>query len=796
MVFTYAIRELKRHARYSLLFVLNITLGLFGLCLLESFKTAIQDQIRNTSQIQAGGDLIVSSQMPIPKDLILKISTVLNDMGTSFETGEVEELFTMVSSGDISRLVQIRSQDLTLPFYGEIKLNPGNFKKRAFENENTVWVYPELLLQLKAKVGDKIKVAGTPFVITNIVENDSASVFGRGSLAPRIYMSRSNVHKLGLIQKGSRVSYKKIYKLSEKDRVQHFVSELQSQIKDPSIRIRSHVDESESNARALTYLGDYLGLVALVALLLSSIGTIYLFRAHLLSRLKEYAVLKMLGCSSRKISNIIVVQIAALAILGALLSILFSFLLFPLISSWVRRLIPFDINLILEPTTIVLLFLVGLGGTLLSVFPLVFKLRAISPNVLFQESTSRTLSFTLKDVLLWIPFVGFFYALAVWQCHSVINAFAFCVLLLCSAIVLALLCHMGLRLLEKCLPKSNFKLRYALLELTRKPLETTTVFVALGLGGMLPMLISTLESTLNIEFSFESNQNRASLFLFDIQEEQVESLDKHMKTLNSPLVTISPLIRARLQTVNGKPYERADTDGLQTRESERNARSGNRTFNLTERQKLSESETVSKGRYFLNRFDPKKQALAEISLEEQFAKRMDLHIGDHLGFDVLGATQEGEVVGLRRVKWVTFQPNFFIQFQEGVFDGAPKTYLASMGAMSMDQMIDIQNHIVQYFPNVSIVDVGRVVDQILEVSNQMSTGLEIMALLVLLCSVVVFFSIQAFHVQRARVERKTLRLLGCNTKSISVIESHHRWILLTSALCVGFVACFLVAMPL
>ncbi|MCB0273116.1 MAG: hypothetical protein KDD46_08880, partial [Bdellovibrionales bacterium] len=74
MVFTYAIRELKRHARYSLLFVLNITLGLFGLCLLESFKTAIQDQIRNTSQIQAGGDLIVSSQMPIPKDLILKIS--------------------------------------------------------------------------------------------------------------------------------------------------------------------------------------------------------------------------------------------------------------------------------------------------------------------------------------------------------------------------------------------------------------------------------------------------------------------------------------------------------------------------------------------------------------------------------------------------------------------------------------------------------------------------------------------------------------------------------------------------
>ena len=120
---------------------------------------------------------------------------------------------------------------------------------------------------------------------------------------------------------------------------------------------------------------------------------------------------------------------------------------------------------------------------------------------------------------------------------------------------------------------------------------------------------------------------------------------------------------------------------------------------------------------------------AEVSLEERFAERMGLKLGDLLTFNVHEVPIVAKVINLRKVKWNSFQPNFFILFQPGVLDDAPATYLASMGGLDKLERMNYQNLIVKEFPNVSVIDVTRTVERVLKISDQMVLALRFMAYL-------------------------------------------------------------------
>jgi len=54
-----------------------------------------------------------------------------------------------------------------------------------------------------------------------------------------------------------------------------------------------------------------------------------------------------------------------------------------------------------------------------------------------------------------------------------------------------------------------------------------------------------------------------------------------------------------------------------------------------------------------------------------------VHVGDSLMFDVAGETFDVRVASVRKVKWDSFQPNFFIVFAPGVLDDTAGSYLTS-----------------------------------------------------------------------------------------------------------------------
>src|SRR5690606_5358774 len=219
-----------------------------------------------------------------------------------------------------------------------------------------------------------------------------------------------------------------------------------------------------------------------------------------------------------------------------------------------------------------------------------------------------------------------------------------------------------------------------------------------------------------------------------------------------------------LEQVNGQPFQKRKLDEKEfTREEENENRFRNRGFNLTYRQELTESETLISGRAF----SPASQgSIPEVSLEQRFAKRLDLGIGDKLTFDIQGIPIEALVVSLRKVRWTSFQPNFFIQFAEGILQDAPKTHLLTLPAMSMEKKMDLQNQVIDAFPNVSIIDVTKLVERLSELLNQMSVTLQILALVTLIVGAFILFTVATFMAEERKADVAIMKAIGVKFRRI------------------------------
>ncbi len=193
-------------------------------------------------------------------------------------------------------------------------------------------------------------------------------------------------------------------------------------------------------------------------------------------------------------------------------------------------------------------------------------------------------------------------------------------------------------------------------------------------------------------------------------------------------------------------------------------------FNFSSREQLDASETVVEGPPMstVPWAADANQPFA-ISMEREFGERLQVGIGDRLVVDILGIELEGQVVNLRKVRWNSFQPNFFMLVQKGVLDDAPKTYLASVSRVEKEKKEALVNRLTAAFPNVSVIDVSGTVAQLSNIAGQLSQSLRFMAGLAMAIGLVTVVSIARQEALRREREINLLRVLGAGIGRIRTI---------------------------
>ncbi len=775
-MFNEILRDFRWNRKFHLFFILNLSFGLIGLVGLLGFKSSFQESINKRSRNILGSDLAIHSRMSFTDDQIKKVESVLPDGYTKVHG---LSMFSMIKTGEKTRLVNVRSLPEGFPFYGVLELRKPSERTESFNNGHSVWVYPELATQLGLEIGDKISLGHAEFVVENIVDKDPQQSFQMGAMAPKVYISEEGEKRANLYQKGSTARHSIHFKFKKLEDLEAISKKVEAVFTEVGPRVVTPQKTGEQVGRFLQYLSDFLGLVSLVALFLSSVGLFYLFRSFISKKRREMAIYLALGRTKTEIRKYYILYLMILGLAGTLIGIVVGNALFLSVSALITKIFTFNMEFHMDVQYTILAFVIGTLGTFLIGFPLLQRGLQAGANDLFQEDMRKV---NLKPGIGWfVPWFIFYWMVGVVVSHSIKIGSLFFGLFFLQAILGVGLLYPFFKLMERISRRFRLTTKHALLYLSRHKASSMAAFLAIAQGVLLLTLIPQIRAGLHSELNDVDGTKIPTLFLFDIQEEQVKDVEKFFKDREAPLQGITPMIRGRITAINDKEFKRPEGRAL-TREEEREFRFRNRGTNLSYRAILHESETIIDGNPFTGNYDSTSKKLPELSIETRYAKRLGIEMGDKVSFEILGMPVEAKVINIRKVKWTSFHPNFFLMFQPGVLDDAPKTFLGVSDQLTVDQKNKIQMELFEQFPNVSVVDITRVVERILNVLSQMSVAMGAMALLSLLAGLFVLYSLISHQIDERSKDAGLFKMMGFGSSELrSVILKEFVLLTLTAS---------------
>jgi putative ABC transport system permease protein len=735
-----SLRELRGQKTFVILFCINVSFGLIGLGLIDTWRQAFQDTIASRSQSMLGADVQISTRRTWEDREIAIVEKETAANGSKIARSST--LYTMASVTSKSRLIELRAMEAPLPFYGKITLkdNPQN-RVQLSDQSNAIWIYPEIAQALGLEVGSTLKLGDSVFVVSGVIEDDPAGAWAGSSVAPRAYINFEALQGTGLVRKGSTVWSSFMIKTSTEIESKVVINNLSNLLDDPGVNISDHRQAGEQSARLFKYLTDYLSLVSITALIMTGIAASWLYRHYFRRRRKSTAIYICLGATRYEAFSVGLFQVVFLGIVSSLFAAIVSVSLSGVLVNVVHDFVPWALTPGFGLGVFAKLVFVSVGTCLVVCLPWLLETRNISPTQLLNESSTteqgkrkfQTLSLSIQ--------LMFFTGLAIWQSKSPTTGLIFSGALIVATLVILLSSRGIHKILSGVTQNFSSPVKHGILRSIRCIDESTPAIVALGLATILTVLLPTLREVLRNELNVSSDKGVPSMFIFDIQDEQKVPLETLLTELKANLQLVSPMIRGRLLTQNGSTIVREESEVTDSRDAERSKAMRNRGYNLSYRSALDPSEKTIEGAFQGKVFNSSLGAIPEISVEKNFADRTKIEMGDVLKFEIEGVEIEGKVTSFRTVKWGSFQPNFFILFQPGVLDDAPKTWVASIGQTSSELKIEMQNRIVEKFPNISTIDVERVLKRLIDLLEKTSIALGALALLCVLSGFLVLASI-------------------------------------------------------
>lgn len=769
MLWKMALKEIRYNRLFSFLFLFNVAIGLLGLVTIENFKVSFEQVLGERAKNLLGADIALSSRFPLTKEKREKFHSLVK--GENYSETNLLTMFSMGKGSKSSRLVFLHT--LTnpsegagfYPYYGWIELD-GKEKfpeeRKSLPGKYELWAYPEVIQQLGSK---EVRIGTKDFKIVSIVTDDSQQTFEMGSVAPKLFINLEDAKEAGLIQKGSTLRYYTLVK-TDVPITEQLVTELNEELDDNAINVSTPEKSSQQVGRVLAYLSDFLGLVSLVALFLASVGLFYLYRSHLGSKRLSFGLYSALGLKQNQIFGLYFRQVFLLGLGGSLLGLFLSALIIPSINFFLSYVLPFELPALVSPRALIIGLSVGILGVLLLSYPLILGAVKQKPASLFQEVAEIGQGKFNTSTFHFLPYILFFAVMSFYASQSFKVGGLF-LLIFSGATLLSFPLGIGLlRIGKRVSENAGLRLKLSLRYLNRYWISTISIFLSLLLGCMLLNLIPMLEQSISQELQMGKQSNLPSLFLFDIQDEQVNELQSFFENnqkLN--LLSLSPFIRSRIIKINDEEVK-VDNEKALTREQQREQRFRNRGTNLSYRDILTESEEIIEGSPFPGPFQEGSEETPLISVEMRYAERMGIKLGDNVEFNILGVPILGKVHNIRKVRWTSFLPNFFIQFQSGVLNNAPKTWLAAVPAMEKERLREVQDGLFDKFPNVSAVDISRVVKKILSVMSQMGWALKAMSGLCLIVGFFVLYSLANHQMEGRKADMALLKVIGMELSEI------------------------------
>jgi len=771
-------RESRAEAGHLALLVGAVAIGVAALVATNSFTANLQDSVRLQARALLGADLSFSSRRPFPTAAEATIDS-LPATGVARLTNFPAMAYVARTTG--TRLVQASAIEGGFPFYGEIKTAPAA-AWADLQTARHVVVDPALLPALGAHVGDSLTLGEARFLITGTIQNLPGEVGIRTAFGPRIFIPARYLDDTRLLVFGSQAERQAFVKLRDGASAQALAERLRPTLNAQQVRVRTVADDRQNLSNVLTRLSKYLGLIALIALLLAGVGVASAVLVFIRRKLDTIAVLRCLGATAGQVFAIYLAQALALGLAGSVTGAAAGVLVQQGVPALLRGLLPLDVRPALVPGPIALA--IGLGIWTAFIFALLplLGVRLIPPLAAIRRPYEATAS--PRDPWRWpgiAALVASVVALASLEIGSWRTGGIFAAGIGGALGALWRAAWLLVRGVRRWFPGGwPYVWRQGLANLFRPANQTVAVVLALGFGAFLLATLFLVQHNLRRGLELTGGARRPNLLLLDIQTDQAAAVARELRARGLPENGPVPIVPMRILSVKGKPVAQllADTahhvSDAGPRGEPGNAWALRREYRSTYRDTLVASERVVAGSWWAGGRAGRRAggpadstlALAPISMEQDLAKELGVAVGDEIVWDVQGVAMPSRVTSLRDVNWARFEPNFFVVFAPGSLEQAPQT-LVALTRIDDDVMRGrFQRALAERFSNVTSVDLALVQQGIERLVGRVALAIRFMAAFSLAVGgLVLVGAIATTRLQRLR-ESLLLRTLGATRRQV------------------------------
>ena len=283
-----------------------------------------------------GGDAVVRGDAPITGS----VRAAANAPG--LQRTETVELDSMIRVGDGPdanlRLGDLRALGQGFPLRGSFRIAAADGVERdagAIPQPGTVWMSRAGADTLDAAVGDTVAIGESKLRLAALVLQEPDASMDYFNVAPKVFLNLSDLPATGLVQEGSRIRYRLVI-AGDATAVDRFTSTVKPALARGQ-RLETIGDARPEIRSALDRAGRFLGLAALVSVVLAAVAVAMAARRHSERHLSGAAVMRCLGASQRTLVGIHVGEMVLLGLFASALGVAIAFGLQWLVGSWLER---------------------------------------------------------------------------------------------------------------------------------------------------------------------------------------------------------------------------------------------------------------------------------------------------------------------------------------------------------------------------------------------------------------------------------------------------------------------------
>lgn len=697
-----------------------------------------------------GADRVLRSATPAPTTWLEQAAKT----GLAVQT--TVSFNSMLFHGDALQLASIRAVPEDFPFYGKLELSP----QRA-PAPGEIWLSARVMQLLAAKPGDVLEVGNTVLKVAGGLGQEPDQGFSPFLLAPRALIHSADVEATGALLPGSRQQWRYLFK-GTREQVADYERWLKPRLKAGQKLIKPD-DQGSQVGRSLANAERFFRLASLAGVLLGALAMGIAVRHFAERQTNMVALLKTLGASRRSLWQLMGTLLLSLTLVGALLGLVAGSAMQWLTLHLLGNLLPADL-----PPPSWRPFALGLAVaffiTLLLAFVPFLRLLKVPPLRVLRRELEAGIPPWLALPVALLGLFGLVWGFTADATLALGLIGGMGLLMGLLALIASLLLRLGRRV------QGPHALRLAISHLSRERGSGLFQLAGFALALMLFGLLWAARVDLLGEFSARLPADAPNRFLVNVADGEREGILADLRQAGAVTSDFYPMVRGRLVSIASEAVRDTDEDG----------REGvNRELNFTTTATLPPDNTLTAGRWL--------DGPGQVSVDKDLAKRLDIALGDTLGFTIEGRSFKAQVTSLRAIKWDNMRPNFYMIFSPDVLASFSQTWLGSYRLPEQGRVAEVE--LIRRHPTVSLIDVDDLIVRLTAVSDQVSRALGLMLGLVTVAALLVLLTQTQASMAHRRRELLLMRTLGAGSE---LLRKMLRWELVASGLLAGLCAAMVV----